>query len=168
MREITKTFKVYRFEELKEEVKEKVKEKIKREIEEDFCEFALYDVMWDRANELLKENFGEKAKIIDIFYDLDYSQGSGAMIAFELNYYNIDIVIEHRGNYYHEYTFYLKYNDYEYLGEKREKQLEKKIIEMNKKLKNFGYNLIENCINEENVEDILKMNEYFENGDIYE
>lgn len=167
MKTITKKINIYNFEELKEEVKEKVIEKTKREIEKDFCEFALYELMWDKANKLLKENFGKKAKIIDVYYDLDYSQGSGAMIAFELNYYNIDIIVRHRGNYYHEYTFYLKYNDYEYLGEKREKQLEKKIIEMNKKLKDFGYDLIENCTNEENVKDMLKINEYLENGEIF-
>ena len=123
MKNITKKINIYKFEELKEEVKEKVKEKRKKELEEDFLKFALYELMWDKANKLLKENFGEKAKIIDVYYDLDYAQGSGAMIAFELNYYNIDIIVRHRGNYYHEYTFCLKYNDYEYLGEKREKQL---------------------------------------------
>ena len=65
------------------------------------------------------------------------------MISFELEYYNSKISIKHYGNYNHEYSFILDYKSCNYLSNKREKYLKEKIINMNSKLKKYGYKLID-------------------------
>jgi hypothetical protein len=166
MKEIIKTIKVYDFEELSKEIQEKLIEKEKKYQEETYCEDCLLEDMEQKATELLQEYFGEKAIFQATYYDLDFSQGSGAMIEFDLNYYNKNINIKQYGHYYHEYSFTI---NGDYLGEKREKQLKEKIIKINKKLSKYGYDNIMYFwdMPENEVIEILKENQYTENGNIF-
>lgn len=125
--------KVYKFNELSKEVQEKL-------IEEETCyQFDAYcasclesDMTWE-AEKLIKKYFNIQADP-KVYYDLSYSQGSGSMIEFTINFEDLNkkykilndeetrfindkniinnIEIYHNNNlYYHEYTFDIKYYD---------------------------------------------------------
>jgi len=126
--------KVYNFNDLKEDIKEKL---IKEEIDiqcQDYCEFFLKNDMEEKASILLEEYFNIKNGCDNVYYDLSYCQGSGSMIEFTINIYDLnkkyniltdeelrfiqdkgvinDIHIKHNGsNYYHEYCFKVEYDD---------------------------------------------------------
>ena len=162
MREITQ--KIYNFNELDEEIQKKLIEKEKENQKELFCECFLLEEMQEKAKELLQKYFKNNATFESVFYSLSYCQGDGAMIEFELKYYNKIVKIKHNGHYYHESSFLL-YGDE--LTEKQEKQLKEKIYEMNCELSKYGYDLIEFEPSDNEIVDILNENEYFENSDIY-
>ena len=119
------------------------------------------------AQDLLQKYFGQKAEFKNVYYDLSYSQGSGAMIAFELEYYNSKISIKHYGHYNHEYSFILDYKSCNYLSDKREKYLKEKIANMNSELRIYGYELIDykNFIDE--AKDNLQEYKFLSNGEIF-
>ena len=132
MRTVTKQYNVYKFNELAKEVQSKV---IQDEIENQvqiYCECMLHNDLQEDAERLLEKYF-ENAKILDVQYDLGYTQGSGAMIEFEIdidtlnNKYNIfskkemgviksnnlvsRISVLHNASLYsHEYTFKTDYD----------------------------------------------------------
>lgn len=127
--------KIYKFNELSKEVQDRLIEKEQENIRNDYVEFCLYDDMVEESKELLKKYFGSGAEFKGVLYDLSYSQGSGAMIEFSINFkdlnkkYHIvseeeerfltdkgvvnDVTIKHNDNfYYHEYTFGIDYDYY--------------------------------------------------------
>lgn len=139
MRKITKN--IYKYDELKEEVKEKVLERIKEEEQEFYNEVCLEEDMKTFGNEYIKDTFGIDPDYLQVWYDLSYCQGSGAMVEFDITIYDlnnkyhtftdeemrlindkgfIDIIKVRHDNsrYYHAYSFsinYYYYNfDYEY------------------------------------------------------
>lgn len=82
--------KIYKYNELNADVKKKLLEE-QREAEYDwFLDFGLLDCMENEAEELVKEYFGENAKFIKTNYDLSYSQGSGAMIWFNVDFEDLN------------------------------------------------------------------------------
>lgn len=166
MKTITKKINIYNFEELKEEIQEKLIEKEKESQEEIYCESFLYDDMKEKAIELLKENFGNKAIFNNVYYDLGYTQGSGAMIEFDLYYYNKYVKIKKNRLCTHERSFTI--NSYE-LTEKQEEKLYNKIVEINEKLTKFGYDNIEYFWNmpKNEVINILSEYDFLENGEKY-
>ena len=134
MRTITQ--KIYKYDELKEDVKEKLLKAEKEQCLDDYCELFLYDDMFYEAERLLKNCFGENVCLDKVYYDLSYSQGSGAMTCFTIDIESIndkykifnneeiryirdkgilnDIKVYHNDNYYyHEYTFAIDY-DYDF------------------------------------------------------
>jgi hypothetical protein len=127
MRKITKEYNVYGFEELDKSIQESILERYVESEIEIYCETCLYGDMVELAHNLLQEYF-KGSEYMDIHYDLDYSQGSGAMMEFDINikdlnnkykifsdneiellnnkYVVSDIRIRHNNNFYcHEYTF---------------------------------------------------------------
>ena len=106
MKTITKTYNIYEFDELNEKVKENlISEEVKFQ-QEHYCENFLEEDMGNFAIELLQKYFGEKAKFNGVYYSLSYCQGDGAMIEFDLNYYNKELEIKHdNSHYYHENSF---------------------------------------------------------------
>ena len=162
MREITQ--KIYKFNELSKEIQEKLIEKEKQYQKESFCEDFLPEKMQEKAKNLLQQYFGKNATFKNVYYSLSYRQGDGAMIEFELIYYNKPVTIEQYGHYYHEKSFQIC--SYE-LTEKQEKQLKEKIVKINYELAQYGYILIEAEYSNEEIIEILNENEYFKNGDIY-
>lgn len=169
MRIEVKEIKIFEFDELSKEIQEKLLKKEMQNQLELYCQDCLKEDMEEKAKELLQENFGDKATLKDVYYDLSYCQGSGAMIEFDLIYYNKHLAIIHDDNLYcHENTFKIIEEYNEELTEKQYNQLEKKIYTINVMLKKIGYKLIENeYFFKENALEDLKTNEYLENGEIY-
>lgn len=165
MKTITKQINIYEFKELKKEIQDKLIEEEREDQKDIYCEDCLLDDMKLKAIELLKKYFNNKATFKNVYYDLSYCQGSGAMIEFNLNYYNKPVEIKHNGFYYHERSFSI--NIYE-LTEKQEKQLKNKIIKMNEELAKAGYSYIEyfDEMPDSEIINILSDFDYLENGEI--
>ena len=163
MRTITKQFEVYDFNELDEKIKEKVLEKEMQTQLDLYCETCLENDMNEEAKELVKNEFGENAEFKRCFYDLSYSQGSGAMIEFDIDlktlnekykiingdFENSIIEVRKNGFYCHEFSFSVDYSTYD-LDEKQEKEFDKlydlfyeDIVSLNIELKETGYSIIE-------------------------
>ena len=77
METITKTYNIYKFDELSKEVQKKVIEKESENLKELEIEDFLKDEMEFYGQQLLEENFGDKAIFKNVYYDLSYCQGSG-------------------------------------------------------------------------------------------
>ena len=168
MRTETKIIKIYNFDELSKDIQKNLIEKEKEYQLNAYCENFLLEDMEEEAKRLLQKYFGDKATFKKVYYDFSYCQGSGAMIEFNLIYYNKHVTIKHDSNlYYHENTFKIIENYGEELTEKQYNQLEKKIYFMNVELKDTGYNLIDEPYTDEDIIDLLKENEYTEDGEIY-
>lgn len=167
METITKTFNIYNFNELSKEIQKKVIEREEKNIKELEVEDFLKDEMEFYAEQLLSENFGDKAIFKNVYYDLSYCQGSGAMIEFDLVYYGKSLSIKHDKycRYYHENSFEVIENDKE-LTEKQYNTLKEKIIKINKQLAEYGYQFIEEDRTNQAIEQ-LKDCMFYENGDIY-
>ena len=165
MKTMIKEIKVYEFKELDQNVQEKLIEQEKEDIEDMYIEHELQNDMTYFAEELLKKYFGDKAKFKSVLYDLSYCQGSGAMIEFDLTYYNKFVQVRNYGRYTHENSF--KINNYD-LTDKQEQTLKAKIYKMNCELKEYGYNAIERWqtadqLAIENLEEL----EFFKDGKVY-
>ena len=165
MKTITKTFNIYNFNELSKEVQKKVIEREEKEIRELEIEDFLKDEMEFYAEQLLEENFGDKAIFKNVYYDLSYCQGSGAMIEFDLNYCGKDVEIRHNPyyHYYHERSFEIISDN---LTRKQYENLKEKIYNINKELEKLGYDFIEEDRTNQAMEQ-LKDCLFYENGDIY-
>lgn len=186
MEKIIKEFYVYKFDELSEQAKEQAIEKEKQAQEELYCDTCLLDDMNYEASELLKEYFNIEDAKDNIYYDLSYSQGSGAMVEFTINIedlnnkYHIyndeeirlikdksivnDIKIYHNDNYYyHEYTFDINYDDdfgyYDYEDIKDDYNIsEEDFNKMQDKLIDLLDTYNKHNTNSQFVKDIINMN----------
>lgn len=167
MKTITKTYNIYKFDELPQEVQQKVIEKESENLKELEIESFLKDEMEFYAEQLLSENFGDKAIFKNVYYGLNYRQGDGAMIEFELTYYGKNLIIQHDSNcyYYHANSFEIVELDKE-LTQKQYKNLKEKICNINKELEKYGYEFIEEDRTDAAIEQ-LKDCMFYENGDIY-
>ena len=165
MKKIIKEIEVYNFEELEKDIQENLIEKEMEYQTEAFCEIFLEEEMTEKAKELLQKYFKGKANLKSVYYSLGYCQGDGAMIAFDLTYYNESLQIKQYGHYYHYNSFIID-NNWN-ISEKRNEKLKDKIRGMNQELEEFGYNLIENCIDEKDIVEMLQENQYLKNGEIY-
>lgn len=87
MRTIEET--IYNYDELSEDVKQKLLEKERENQLESYCEFCLYEDMKYQADIYLNEYFNN-GKVNDVYYDLSYCQGSGSMIAFTINFEDLN------------------------------------------------------------------------------
>ena len=167
MKTITKTYNIYKFDELPQDIRQKVIEREAENIREAEIEDFLKEEMEFLAAQLLEENFEEKAVFQGVYYSLSYCQGDGAMIEFDLNYCNKNVKIRHGGgHYYHENSFDILEEYSEELTEKQYKQLHEKIHNINKQLAKYGYEFIEEDRTEKAIEQ-LKDCMFYENGDIY-
>ena len=168
MQTITKTYNIYNFDELSEEIQEQL---VKKEIEiltENYCDYYLKEDMEEEAKELIGKAFGDKAIYKKIYYSLSYCQGDGAMIEFDLKYYNKNVKIRHNGGHYcHENSFGILEEYGEELTESQYKQLHEKIYNINKQLTKYGYEFIEEDRTERAKEELSNC-EFYENGDLYE
>lgn len=167
METITKTYNIYKFDELPQEVQQKVIEKESESLRESEIEGFLKDEMEFYAEQLLEENFGDKATYKRVLYDLDYCQGDGAMIEFNLTYYGKSLSIKHDKycHYYHANSFEIVELDKE-LTQKQHDELCKKIYNINKELEKLGYEFIEEDRTDAAIEQ-LKDCMFYENGNIY-
>jgi hypothetical protein len=185
MRIVSKEYKLYTFDELADDVKQKLIEKEREYQLETYCDLDLYDDMGQKASDLLNDYFGITSDYLKTYYDLSYSQGSGAMVEFDINIKDLnnkykifsdeemrfiidngivyDIKIRHNDNYYcHEYTFkidYDYYNDYSYEDIKDSYKISEKDFET---LDNRFYDLVDYSMKysfeSEFIQDIVKIN----------
>lgn len=162
MEKIKVEFNVFNYSELSEGIKDKL---LKEHMEFDLEIYSETDLIYDmeeKAIELLKENFKE-AVFKNVRYDLSYSQGSGAMIEFDIITENESISVIHNGSMYcHEYTFNIESS---YLNYKGLQELKDKIIKINEELKTYGYNLIDINNFREFAVTCLEENQYLSNGE---
>lgn len=167
MKTITKTFNVYNFNELSKEVQKKVIEREAESLRDLEIEDFLKEEMEFYAQQLLEENFGDKANYKNVYYGLNYRQGDGAMIEFGLTYYGKNLIIQHDSNcyYYHANSFEIVELDKE-LTQKQHDELCEKIYNINKKLEKLGYEFIEEDRTDAAIEQ-LKDCMFYENGEIY-
>lgn len=165
MRTETKTIKIYNFDELSEDVKRKL---IEKEIEyqhDIYYEDCLESDMRYEADKLLKKYFkNNNAKLNQVYYDLNYCQGDGAMFTFNFDYYGENIQIYHRGSYCHAYSFEIIAFK---LSDKRYEKLKEKIVTMFEEFTEVGYKLVDYRITEAEAIEYLQENEYLEDGTIY-
>lgn len=162
MREIIKKINIYKFNELKEEIQERLIEKEQQNNIEIYCDCCLCEDLEEKARELLRKNF-KNAKLNNVYYDFSYSQGDGVCLEFDLIYFNKNISIKQVGQYTHERSFAI-WGD---ITEKQENKLKEKIININRELKKYGYNLIESVATRENAILNLEELEFLKNGDIF-
>ena len=120
--------KIYKFDELSEEVKNKLIEKEKESCYNDYMQFNFKNDIKSIARDLVNDYFGITSEYVHPYYDFSYSQGSGAMIEFDINIEDLNkkykifsdeeirfltdkgivnnIEVRHNdSHYYHEYTF---------------------------------------------------------------
>ena len=133
MRKVTKEYEVYKFNELEKDVQEEVLKRYTKSEHDFYIDNELYDDMVELAKDSL-QNYFKGAKYNNIYYDLSYAQGSGAMIEFnidlkdlnnkykmltdeevkkcsDIGYTNIK-VYHNDSHYYHERTFDIDWNDF--------------------------------------------------------
>ena len=133
MRKVTKEYEVYKFNELEKEVQEEVLKRYTESEYEFYIDNELCDDMIELAKDSLQNHF-KGAKYNNIYYDLSYSQGGGAMVEFNIDlkdlnnkykmltdeevkkcsnigYTNIK-VYHNDSHYYHERTFDIDWWDY--------------------------------------------------------
>lgn len=166
MKKVVKEFEVYNYKELDKDIQGKLLDEEKEGCLNLYCDIFLYEDMTEKAKELLQKYFGDNAEFNGVCYDLGYSQGDGAMIEFDLNYYNQSICVCNNGKYCHQYSFILNY--YGDLGEKREQKLKEKIVNMNNELTDFDYDLIDiDNFTDEALEN-LESRTYLKNGTIFD
>lgn len=187
MEKKVKEFYVYDFNELKEDVKKDLIEKERDYQRDSYCEVFLEEDMIEEGKDLLKSYFGITDNNLNVLYDLSYSQGSGAMIEFDINIEDLNnkykifsaeemrfiqdkgiinnIKIRHNNNYYyHEYTFridsYYVYSiDYDYEDIKEEYNIsEEDFNTIEKRLDNLLIDSDKHNTESEFVKDIISMN----------
>jgi len=165
MEVITKKYEVYDFNELSKEIQKELIEKEKQKQNEFYINDFLFEDMQEAAKKLLQKYFkNNETEFKNVYYDLSYCQGRGAMIEFNLYYYNKYVKIEHYGHYNHERSFII---DTWELTEKQEKQLYNKIVSMNQELIKIGDDLIQYTITEDEAIDFLSESKYLKNGTIF-
>jgi len=166
MEKIQKIYEVYNFDELDEEIQEQLIEEEKQVQYEAYTETCLFEDMEEQAKILLQKYFRNKAEYKSINYSLTWSQGDGAMIEFDLYYYNKYVKIRHNDNFYcHARTFSI---DTWELTDKQEEQLKNKIIQMNEEFEKIGWKLVSWDPEKELCIDYLKEHKYLKNGEVFE
>ena len=133
MRKVTKEYKVYKFNELEKDVQEEVLKRYTESEHEFYIDNELYDDMAELAQNTL-ENYFKGAKYQKIYYDLSYSQGSGAMVEFNIDLKDLNNkykmlsqeeidglenlggtnikVYHNNSHYYHEHSFDIDWCDF--------------------------------------------------------
>ena len=157
MKEITKTIKVYDFEELSQEAKDKARESFNQD--ED------YPFLQDDLREYIHEELTERGYTHDELtpmYSLSYCQGDGLM--FEGVVYDKDgnsYEIKQSGHYYHEKSYNMVVLDEE--GERldsHEHKFEAIYEKICKVVRDKGYEYIEHMQSEDSFVEMCEANEY--------
>lgn len=147
---------VYKFDELEKDIQEKLIEVQEQDDYQFYLDYELDCDMNDIAQHLLEESF-KGAEYKRVYYDLSFSQGSGAMIEFDIDLkdinskykmlskkeitrlenirFNTEVRVYHNDNlYYHENTFDVDYEDCTFYNDNME-DIGRTIDEM---IKRFG------------------------------
>lgn len=168
---------IFEFDELDEKIKQKL---IKEEtqIQSDFyCSEFLYDNLYEEAcqlfTSLLGELVGENITNLKLLYNFDYSQGSGLLTEFDYEYKG-ELLKIRQNKFNHWYTYATNFEvDYDCfyskITEDEIKELKKKIAQINSKLEQLGYSIIEDEeYHKQNAIEWLSNFMYFKNGNIFD
>lgn len=151
--------KVYTFDELDEKAKDKARTWWKECNDYPF----LSEAMHEEAGELLKKAH-IKAETYSTYYSLGYCQGDGAMIALSGTWKSWNVSVKQVGIYSHERSTDITLTSTktgDYAPEKTAKDFEENLyIPLCKKLRDYGYALIEEENSDEYVEGTILANEY--------
>ena len=164
MRTFTTTHTVYNFDELSDMAKQNA---IQVWIENDDLPFLEEDMKY-KLMDLLDEHKLKADGTPEVHYDLSYSQGAGAMFTGEFTWKGRYVVdIRHVGMYSHYNSKHitlrtLKGND---VNDKVFDEFTALYEKMARELEKYGYGLIEDACDPENVADLLRANEYEFNED---
>lgn len=138
MRMIQKT--IYNFNELDDDIKEKLIQRLKDDYKDDYLCYYLEEDIKIIANEILQDNLSKDIDVYNVIYNLDYSQGSGAVMEFNISIQDINKVYnalteeeyqiiskyddtikiryhKNPGSYTHEFMFDFDYDDYTYIDD---------------------------------------------------
>lgn len=164
MRSVMIEKQVYNFNELQEEIKANLIEKEREQQIDLYCECFLKDEMEEEAKILLEKYFKGKAKLVKVLYNLNHCQGDGAMIEFDLSYYNTLVKVRQYGRYTHSRSFFVEDCD----KCTTTKALDRKIIQLFEEFTKTGYKLT-NSDNwtDRDITEILDEFEYLKDGQIY-
>lgn len=170
MKTITKEYKIYEFNELSEKAKNKAIEWYRNACYEDELPF-LFENMQYHLEELLKKN-RMKCSDSKVYYDLSYSQGSGAMFIGTVQWKSYIVNIKH-------YDMYCHHNSKEFTIEsaKTSKEARAEVyaefnelyVNICKQLERLGYQYIEDYTSDDSIADTFQANEYefLEDGTIF-
>lgn len=181
MKTITRTYKLYTFEELSQEAKDKAREDFNKDNDYPF----LSDDMAERLHELLEENKIKDTndtsmpgtKPTPVLYSLSYSQGDGAMFEGTFEWQKYTIYIKQSGHYYHSNSKIMEIHETDNLGIDIGDDYEPKVYakfeaiyqKICKELEQYGYSQMEWQDSEEYFRDTCESNEYtfLENGTMF-
>ena len=157
----TKTYRVYKFDELSDESKQKAINKCIESNEYHGLKLEMEDFL----SQLLEE-YGIKGEP-KIYYSLSYSQGDGAMFEGDFEWNMRDITISQVGRYTHSNSKEISFASSD-VCERIENEFEKIYQEICNKLEKYGYSCIEYEDSEEAIIEAFEANDcYFTvNGDI--
>jgi len=153
----TKTYTVYKFEELSAEAQELA---IQKWNEQDDLAF-LSDDMDYKLDELLKEHHITSDDATP-YYSLSYCQGDGAMFQGKLNWKGYYVDIKQTGRYYHSHSKEIDIctEENEQVADAFYQEFEEIYQSICTTLEKYGYDCIETAQSPENVADILQANDY--------
>lgn len=166
----TITLEVYNFDELNDEANAKAIDRAREFERENVSDWLGDDIQWELEG-LLKENYIKYDELPKTYYSLNYSQGDGVMFEGRIYWKSYTIDIRQRGNYYH-------YNSKEfdmkstktgkYVNNDVEMKFNNLYVAICQELERYGYDCIETALDDENIIDLIKSNdyEYYEDGSI--
>jgi len=159
MKQVTKEYEVFTFEELSEEVQAKVLERFRQEEYETL--HGLNDYLEDCLFELLENDNIAYEENPKLYYSLSYCQGDGVMFEGTFQWEGFTFVVKHSGHYNHENSKTIDAMNEE--GEDDETKLEEfneVYVSICKQLEKLGYDYIEDVTSDESVKDMILVNEY--------
>ena len=153
---------VYQFKELKPEIQEKVLNRFREN--EEF--YFLSDMLNEHLTYLLEKNKIKSLEEIKLYYNLGYSQSDYLVFEGLFKHKGFITRITERQQY--PLIESNKENDKE-ITEKEEEKLIKIYNDLMYELKKYGYSLIDETLEDQNIKENIEINEYefLENGDIF-
>ena len=178
MREITKTYKIYKYEELSDKAKEKARDDYN---DDDNLEFLLPDLMNNELDYFLEENKIEVLNNKHVHYSLNYCQSDGCCFVGTYRWKDYNIKITHHGHYSHHRSVYFEFEntaeipdgwteaDQDARMDEDETEFKEIYRDICLKLEKSGYDEIEYQHSEANFKELCNGNdwEFLENGDLW-
>lgn len=170
MREVHVTYKVYKYDELKQKSKDRAMR--------DFCEHNSYDFLEDQLDDELKyllTQHGIEYDQLVLNYSLSYSQGDGVSFTGYFTMQNIEFFVYRVNNHYcHSKTVNFDYRDhvdegYEELNQKQFDKFKSIYFDICKAIEKLGYDIIDYEQSEEYFKEHCESNEieFLDNGKIF-
>ena len=176
MREVTKTYKVYKYEELSDKAKERA---LENHNDNDDLSFILPETLKNDLNYFLEENKIEELNNKHVHYSLNYCQGDGCCFVGTYRWKDYNIKIIYYGYYSYHRSVYFEFENTAEIpdgwteadqdAKMDEDETEFKYIykDICLKLEKSGYNEIEYQQSETNFKELCDGNnwEFLENGE---